>query len=1540
MSALGSLVVKLALEYAEYTKGLEKSDQQSLKFAQNAQRHFDQASKATSDFMTNVAASIAGTVAAFFTVDAMISQMRSSIDTLANLDDMAQKTGSSVENLSRLQKVASAFSQDFGVVDASISKLAKGMASADDESNKVHKALTALGVSSKDAAGKLRDPSEVLVDVSKRLQSYGDDASKAALLNDLLGKSGADLIPYLNDVAENVDKFSGVSREAAEQASAFQDRMGALREKSDSLFTAIAMGALPAMTDLAGAFLDVAEEQRGLVDGKGAEWADGLAVGLARIVDVAILLPRIISAVGGSFSVVAADINGFRAVLENANPYAVVSKWLKGGSAFDDLKKAADDRNKVLDDANKKWTDLWNKPANEMEQAMLKRIADRSAPASGLPGATTGDKPSLGYETGNKPDTALNDFDQMNKSLQQKLALTAQEIALGRALTASEREMAALTRGRIEGTIKLSDEEARKLAAGMAQLSLNEQLLASRAAAEKLDRDQLAIAQKLISSAYESLAKAQEEVDMFGKLPAEITLANVARLELRKTQLETNEGTADEIRTIEGLIEVNKRLAVAQADKTGLEEAKKAREELDKFLDPTKAQTFGDALKEAFGGAGDAATKLIGSLQSYGIKQAEIDKARKDAAKAYATDSTKFAAVSKEITEKEVKNRISGYGDMAGAAKGFFSENSDGYKALEAAERAFRTIELAMAAEAMLTKSGLLASFTGMFVAAKTTETAAEVASLAPTVAVETAKQGVFGVTALAAALALPFPANLPAFAIVAAMLAAIGVAVAGSGGGGGKGKTTFEDRQEKQGTGTVLGDETAKSESIARSLTIMEENSKLELGYQNAMLTALKNIESALSGAAKGLFQTAGLTGGSAFGTVNSSKSSVLGSSKSTTITDSGVRFSGLLGDLRAGSGKGIQYEDVRRFSDGGLFHGDKTTNSTNTKALGEAAMKPFTLIFDNMGELLVSAGVKLGKDSVSLNAAINQIGIDFAVSTRDLKGQELVDALSAGVGVAFDKVAASVFPGMEQFQKVGEGMGETLVRVAANYSSLDTIFASVGMTFRGVGMDSLAARERLIELSGGIDALGQKTAFFAENFLSEAERMAPVQKMVVDQLAALGYANVDTREEFKNLMFSLDQTTEKGARTHAALLDLAPAFADVYPEIEATTEALVDQAAAQREAASGLLDNVNAALSGLQRAADAEKGKLAEVHSITMKGLQQRVDKESAAFAKHKTLADALHASLNQRLPATAASDRANAQAQIKTALAIARAGGPLPEAEALKRSLSVVSQDASAMFASYQDYERDFYATQNDIASLSRLTDATLSVEQRTLDSLERQKEIAQQAYEAEVQRLDDIVASAQAQIDLLNGMDTKLLTIAQALARFDGSVLAAKADPMVNATASITEAYRTSLGRAPEAAGMEFWTAQVAKGTPLADILNAIKNSPEAKAWESIPGFSGGGSHAGGIRLVGERGPEIEVTGPSRIVSNNEIMASLRSPTAGSDVIAAELQALRAENQEMRKMMEDHLYAIAKYSLVVAEIMEKQEVIGVPPERVDA
>lgn len=48
---------------------------------------------------------------------------------------------------------------------------------------------------------------------------------------------------------------------------------------------------------------------------------------------------------------------------------------------------------------------------------------------------------------------------------------------------------------------------------------------------------------------------------------------------------------------------------------------------------------------------------------------------------------------------------------------------------------------------------------------------------------------------------------------------------------------------------------------------------------------------------------------------------------------------------------------------------------------------------------------------------------------------------------------------------------------------------------------------------------------------------------------------------------------------------------------------------------------------------------------------------------------------------------------------------------------------------------------------------------------------------------------------------------------------------------------------------------------------------------------IPGFAGGGNHAGGLRVVGERGPELEATGPARYWNASQTTSMLAAAGSG-------------------------------------------------------
>lgn len=60
--------------------------------------------------------------------------------------------------------------------------------------------------------------------------------------------------------------------------------------------------------------------------------------------------------------------------------------------------------------------------------------------------------------------------------------------------------------------------------------------------------------------------------------------------------------------------------------------------------------------------------------------------------------------------------------------------------------------------------------------------------------------------------------------------------------------------------------------------------------------------------------------------------------------------------------------------------------------------------------------------------------------------------------------------------------------------------------------------------------------------------------------------------------------------------------------------------------------------------------------------------------------------------------------------------------------------------------------------------------------------------------------------------------------------------------------------------------------------------------------AVPQFAFGGDHYGGLRLVGERGPELEATGPARYFSTDATMEMLRRPASNDGALLAAVRTM--------------------------------------------
>ncbi|MGE8449105.1 MAG: phage tail length tape measure family protein [Pseudomonadales bacterium] len=81
------------------------------------------------------------------------------------------------------------------------------------------------------------------------------------------------------------------------------------------------------------------------------------------------------------------------------------------------------------------------------------------------------------------------------------------------------------------------------------------------------------------------------------------------------------------------------------------------------------------------------------------------------------------------------------------------------------------------------------------------------------------------------------------------------------------------------------------------------------------------------------------------------------------------------------------------------------------------------------------------------------------------------------------------------------------------------------------------------------------------------------------------------------------------------------------------------------------------------------------------------------------------------------------------------------------------------------------------------------------------------------------------------------------------------------------------------------------------------VNGLRQVVNALTGHAVAAFAKGGFHSGGLRLVGENGPELEVTGPSRIYSTEQTRALLGG--GDNDQMVTMLRALLQEQQALRE-----------------------------------
>ena len=231
---LGALSVDLLLETVQWLAGLNKAEFAAQKFGDEIEKRFNKMTGAAVDALKGIAA---GMVAGF-AVDRVVGFVNETQKAADALDEMAQKTGTSVAFLAQMSVTAEMAGTSVEAVAKSIVKFNEATVKAfADPNSQPAKIFDALGVSVRDASGALKSSETLYAETAAKLGGMEDGAIKTAAAIKLAGKAGAELIPTWNALARETDVLREAKKKYGDEMARLAPLAGALEEQQAIMTT-------------------------------------------------------------------------------------------------------------------------------------------------------------------------------------------------------------------------------------------------------------------------------------------------------------------------------------------------------------------------------------------------------------------------------------------------------------------------------------------------------------------------------------------------------------------------------------------------------------------------------------------------------------------------------------------------------------------------------------------------------------------------------------------------------------------------------------------------------------------------------------------------------------------------------------------------------------------------------------------------------------------------------------------------------------------------------------------------------------------------------------------------------------------------------------------------------------------------------------------------------------------------------------------------------------------------------------------------------
>lgn len=262
-SLIGALRVSLGLDSAQFDTGVKKAQKSAKQGAADISHSFQNISNTAKALGALITATLGASV---------VMAIRESANAMDELSKAAQKTGTTVPELAKLQWAA-----DLSAVSSD--KLQKAL-------NKLNVAIVDVGPSATGAAGALHrmgvtagtSTLNAMMKVADQFAGMRDGAEKSALAIKIFGRTGADLIPLLNGGAAGLKAAADeaqrlgivIDGNTARAAEAFNDNLSRLGKVAGGITTQITAGLVPSLAAFTNEMARSASVGGGFVDlGKG-----------------------------------------------------------------------------------------------------------------------------------------------------------------------------------------------------------------------------------------------------------------------------------------------------------------------------------------------------------------------------------------------------------------------------------------------------------------------------------------------------------------------------------------------------------------------------------------------------------------------------------------------------------------------------------------------------------------------------------------------------------------------------------------------------------------------------------------------------------------------------------------------------------------------------------------------------------------------------------------------------------------------------------------------------------------------------------------------------------------------------------------------------------------------------------------------------------------------------------------------------------------------------------------------------------------------